>query len=60
MGHAEDMFVSGKVVYPVERTLLVSGILAASIESMVKQKVLQTPHLDVEYKSTRHSTFARS
>ncbi len=59
MGHAEDMFVSGKAGYPVERTLLVSGILAASIESMVKQKVLQTPHLDVKYKSTRHSTFAR-
>tara|TARA_B100000029_G_scaffold306933_1_gene299745 strand:+ start:136 stop:1422 length:1287 start_codon:yes stop_codon:yes gene_type:complete len=60
MGHAEDMFVSGKAGYPVERTLLVSGILAASIESMVKQKVLKTPHLDVRYKSTRHSTFARS
>jgi len=60
MGHAEDMFVSGKAGYPVERTLLVSGILAASIESMVKQKVLKTPHLDVRYKSTRHSTFANS
>ncbi len=60
MGHAEDMFVSGKAGYPVERTLLVSGILAASIESMVKQKRLQTPHLDVKYKSTRKSTFARA
>ena len=60
MGHAEDMFVSGKAGYPVERTLLVSGILAASIESMVKQQVLKTPHLDVRYKSTRRSTFARS
>ena len=60
MGHAENMFVSGKAGYPVERTLLTSGVLAASIESMVKQKVLQTPHLDVEYKSTKDSTFADS
>jgi hypothetical protein len=60
MGRAEEMFVSGKAGYPVQRTLLVSGILAASIESMVKQKVLKTPHLDVRYKSTRHSTFANS
>ncbi len=60
MGHAENMFISGKAGYPVERTLLTSGILAASIESMVKQKVLKTPHLDVEYKSTRRSTFART
>ena len=35
-------------------------ILAASIESMVKQTVLKTPHLDVRYKSTRRSTFAQS
>ncbi len=60
MGRAEDMFVSGKAGYPVERTLLVSGVLAASIESMVKQKMLETPHLDVHYKSTRNSTFASS
>lgn len=60
MGHAEDMFVSGKAGYPVERTMLVSGILAASIESMVKQVVLETPHLDVRYKSTKNSTFARN
>jgi hypothetical protein len=60
MGHAEDMFVSGKAGYPVERTMLVSGILAASIESMVKQVVLETPHLDVRYKSTKNSTFAQN
>jgi len=60
MGHAEDMFVSGKASYPVERTLLTSGVLAASIESMVSGEKLLTPHLDVRYRATRESTFARS
>jgi hypothetical protein len=46
MGRAEDMFVSGKAGYPVERTLLVSGVLAASIESMVKQKMLDAATTD--------------
>ena len=59
MGHAEEMFVTGKSQYPVERTLLTSGVLAASIESMVKGEKLPTPHLDVRYQPTDHSTFAR-
>ena len=59
MGHAEEMFITGQAQYPVERTLLTSGVLAASIESMVKGKTLPTPHLDVRYQSTEHSTFAR-
>ena len=60
MGHAEQMFLTGRAGYPVQRTLLTSGILAASIESMVKRKVLETPHLDVRYRPTTNSTYARS
>jgi hypothetical protein len=60
MAKAEEMFLSGKAPYPVERTLLTSGVVAACLESLAKgQKRLETPHLDVRYAPTRESTFWR-
>ncbi len=61
MQRAEQMFLSGKATYPVERTLLTSGVLAASIKSMATdQKKHQTSHLNVKYEATRQSTYCRS
>jgi hypothetical protein len=46
----EKMFESGKPTYPVERTLLTSGILEAILNSKFEnQKRLETPHLAVKY-----------
>ncbi len=58
----ETMFLTGKPPYPVERTLLTTGILAAAIDSLGQgQKRLDTPHLrQVAYRSPRESTFMRS
>ena len=58
----ETMFLTGKPPYPVERTLLTTGILAAAIDSLGQgQKRLDTPHLrQVAYQSPRESTFMRS
>ena len=48
--NVEEMFVSGRPSYPVERTLLTSGILAAAMESRGRGgAVLSTPHLQVAY-----------
>ena len=59
MSNAEEMFITGKAPYPVERTLLTSGILAACLGSLGNgQKRIETPHLKVSYQP-RKSTFWR-
>ena len=55
------MFLTGKPTYPVERTLLTTGLTAAGVESLFRdEKRYETPHLAIEYKPTKESTFWRS
>jgi hypothetical protein len=58
----ESLFLTGKPPYPIERTLLTTGILAAAIDSLTQgQKRLDTPHLrQVAYQPPRESTYMRS
>ncbi len=50
--NVEEMFQSGKPSYPVERTLLSSGVLEAALTSRHEgYHRLQTPWLDVAYRS---------
>lgn len=57
----EEMFESGKAPYPVERTLLVSGILESCLTSRVEgQKRLETPHLTVLYRAPQAAQHART
>ena len=59
--HVESLFLTGKAAYPLERTLLTTGMTAAGIESLYQeQKRLETPHLAVRYQPTRESTFWRT
>jgi hypothetical protein len=59
--HIESLFLTGRSPYPVERTLLTTGMTAAGIESLFqKQKRLETPHLAVTYQPTAESTYWRS
>ncbi len=60
MDNAEQMFVTGKAPYPVERTLLTSGLVESGLQSLAKGRKLQTPQLKVNYKASRESTFWRS
>ncbi|AGA26427.1 hypothetical protein [Singulisphaera acidiphila] len=59
--HIETLFLTGKAPYPIERTLLTTGMTASGVESLFqKQKRLETPHLAVPYQPTAESTFWRS
>lgn len=50
--NAQQLFLTGKPTYPVERTLLISGVLEACLDSRYQDhKPLETPHLDVSYRS---------
>ncbi|MAV38161.1 MAG: hypothetical protein CMJ59_22205, partial [Planctomycetaceae bacterium] len=56
----EQMFLTGKPTYPIERTLLTTGLTAAGVESLWRgQRRLETPHLAIRYQPTADSTFWR-
>jgi hypothetical protein len=51
LAHAiQHMIQTGKPSYPVERTLLASGVLDAAMHSRAEGKSLATPHLEFGYK----------
>jgi len=57
----EELFETGKAPYPVDRTLLVSGVLESCLTSRFEgQKRLQTPHLDVRYRAPQQSQHTRT
>jgi hypothetical protein len=61
MSRAEEMFLTGKAPYPIERTLLTTGLVAAGMQSLASdQKRIETPHLAVRYKVGAESLFWQS
>jgi hypothetical protein len=55
----EQMFTTGKPVYPVERTLLTTGALSFLFQSRPKGR-LETPELAVGYHAPKHTYFQRA
>ncbi len=52
----EELFATGKAPYPVERTLMVSGIQESCLTSKFEgQKRLETPYLQVRYQAPKIS-----
>jgi hypothetical protein len=61
VNNMEKMFLTGKPTYPVERTLLTTGLTAAGVDSLFAgQKRLETPHLAIRYSVPTESTFWRT
>ena len=60
--HIESMFLTGKATYPVERTLMTTGVLAMAVESLHRGQVrIETPDLrGVHYEAPRESLFFRN
>jgi len=58
MHKVEEMFSTGKAPYPVDRTLLVSGILESCLTSKQQgHQRLETPHLSVKYQAPKQSQY---
>ena len=50
----DEMMHTGKPPYPVERTLLTTGIIHAAMQSLAADnRRIETPHLDVAYRATQ-------
>ena len=57
----EELFETARAPYPVERTLLVSGILESCLTSRIQNhQRLKTPHLAVRYRAPRESQHCRA
>lgn len=54
----EDMVLTGQAPYPVERTLLTSGMVIAGVNSLHGgQALIETPEMKVAYQAPRESLF---
>lgn len=56
----EELFVTGRPVYPVERTLLTTGALSFLFDSRHLKKQIATPELKIVYRAPRNTYFQRS
>jgi hypothetical protein len=56
----EEMFTTGKPLYPVERTLLTTGALSFLFESRRRKARVETPELNIVYRAPEHAWFERA
>lgn len=57
----ERMFLTGQPSYPIERTLLTTGLTASGVESLYRNQVrVATDHLAIQYQPPAESMFERS
>lgn len=57
--HIETMVLERRAPYPVERTLLTSGMTLAGVESFHRGQPVETPEMAVRYAAPRESLFWR-
>lgn len=56
--HIEDAVLTGKTPYPIERTLLTSGMVIAAVNSLHQGETpVATPEMAVRYSVGPESTF---
>jgi hypothetical protein len=58
--HIEDLVIHRRTNYPIERTLLTSGMVIAGVDSLHQgQTPVETPEMAIAYQAPRESTFRR-
>jgi hypothetical protein len=58
--HIEEMILQGKAPYPVERTLLTSGMVIAAVDSLHQDgAVIETKEMSVKYQAPKESLYWR-
>lgn len=60
MSKAEELFTTGVPPYPIERTLLTTGLVEAGMQSLAAGTRIETPHLAIKYAAPKELGFARS
>jgi hypothetical protein len=60
MNHVERTILERKAPYPIERTLLTTGMTALAVESLHRGAAVETPELKVAYQPSAESQFWRS
>jgi hypothetical protein len=61
VNNIERMILEGKAPYPVERTLLTSGMTLSAVESLFRGQVeIATPEMSVAYTAPKQSNFWRA
>ena len=59
--NVEQMFLTGKASYPVERTVLTTGLTAAGVDSLHPDEArIESPHLAISYGPVEQSTYWRN
>jgi len=59
--HVEQMILTGSTVYPVQRTLLTSGMVIAAVDSLHQGQVkVHTSDMEVVYQGPKESTYWRN
>jgi hypothetical protein len=58
--YIEDLMIHGSAAYPIERTLLTSGMVIAGVESLFQGRAIETPEMRVVYQPPPTSQFRRS
>ncbi len=55
--HVEDMIITGSTIYPIERTLLTSGMVIAGVQSLATEKRIETPDMNIAYRAPDASMY---
>jgi hypothetical protein len=53
--HIETLVIENRAPYPVERTLLTSGMVIGGVESLYQNKLIETPQMQVAYTGPKES-----
>ena len=59
--HVEDMVLTGETTYPIDRTLLTSGMVIGGVDSIAAGNTrVETPQMEVRYQGPRESMYWRT